>query len=164
MPSSLNKIQLIGNLGRDPEARALSTGTRIVNLNVATTETWKDRNSGERKQATEWHRVTVWEEHTADFCDKYLRKGDRVYIEGKLETRKWQDQSGQDRYSTEIHVRNYGGQVMSLERPAGGGDQSEGGYSGGGGRNQGTGRLRERAQTQDRQPNYADELNDEIPF
>ncbi|MDY0071421.1 MAG: single-stranded DNA-binding protein [Thauera sp.] len=124
--ASLNKVILIGNLGRDPESRTMPSGDQLCNLNIATTEEWKDRNTGERREATEWHRV-VFFGRTAEICAQYLRKGSQVYIEGRLQTRKWQDQSGQDRYSTEIR-----GDVMKML--GGRGEQSGGEQWGGGGR------------------------------
>lgn len=166
--ASLNKATLIGHLGKDPEVRTLNNGNRVASFNIATSETWKDRNTGERKQQTEWHRISVWQEGAVDFCDKYLRKGDMVLIEGKIKTRKWKDQSGNDRYSTEIHVEQFGGQVTSLEKAnRSGGDAEypeEGDYSGGG--NGGTGRLRERAQPQRDEygRSNSEALDDEIPF
>lgn len=168
--ASLNKATIIGHLGKDPEIRSLNNGNRIASFNVATSETWKDRNTGERKQQTEWHRITVWREGDVDFCDKYLRKGDMVYIEGKIKTRKWQDQQGNDRYSTEIHVEQFGCNLTSLEKAnrggGGGGDYADdGGYSNCGG-NSGTGRLRERAQPERDASGRSsrEDLDDEIPF
>lgn len=116
---SLNKCMFIGNLGRDPEVRTFQNGSKVVNLRVACSETWKDKNTGERRERTEWVSVAIFAEHPARYAEQYLRKGSKVYIEGKLETRKWQDQSGQDRYSTEVVVRPYGGEVQGLERPQG---------------------------------------------
>ena len=112
---SLNKVQIIGRVGRDPEARSFGNGGKVVNLRIATTESWKDK-SGERKERTEWHAVAVFAEAAARYADQYLRKGSLVYVEGKLETRKWQDKSGQDRYTTEIAVRPYGGTVQGLDK------------------------------------------------
>lgn len=113
--SSLNKVQIIGNLGRDPETREFSNGGKVCNLRIATSETWKDKASGEKQERTEWHSVAIFNTHIADVAQKFLTKGSKVYIEGKLETRKWQDQSGQDRYSTEITVRPYGGEMKMLD-------------------------------------------------
>lgn len=115
MAGSLNRVMLIGSLGRDPEVRNTNSGTKIVNLSVATSETWKDRTSGERREATEWHRVVIFAEGIADIAERYLRKGSKVYIEGALQTRKWQDQSGQDRYSTEIVLKPYSGKLVMLD-------------------------------------------------
>ena len=123
----LNKVCLLGNMGRDPEIRSTQSGGSVANLSVATSESWKDKNSGERKERTEWHRVVVWGPQ-ADNCGRHLRKGDRVYLEGKLETRKWTDQSGQDRYSTEIVLRGYDSKVIFL-----GGKESHPNQDGAGG-------------------------------
>jgi single-strand DNA-binding protein len=112
---SLNKVQIIGRVGRDPEARSFGNGGKVVNLRIATSESWKDK-SGERKERTEWHAVAVFSEGAARYAEQYLRKGSLVYVEGKLETRKWQDKSGQDRYTTEIVVRPYGGTVQGLDK------------------------------------------------
>jgi single-strand DNA-binding protein len=119
MPS-LNRVEIIGHLGQDPEARSFQNGGKVVNLRIATSESWKDKSSGERKERTEWHSVAIFAEHAAHYAEQYLRKGSLVRIEGKLETRKWQDQEGKDRYSTEIVVRPYGGDVMGLDKPQGG--------------------------------------------
>lgn len=139
MAGSVNKVILIGNLGRDPEVRTFQNGGKVCNLRIATSETWKDRNTGERRERTEWHSVAIFSEPLARIAEQYLRKGSKVYIEGQLETRKWQDQSGQDRYSTEIVLRPYKGELTLLDSRGGGGDgggymadQSGGGYSGGG--------------------------------
>lgn len=115
MAGSLNRVMLIGSLGRDPEVRNANSGTKIVNLSVATSETWKDRTSGERRETTEWHRVVIFSEGIADIAERYLRKGSKVYLEGALQTRKWQDQSGQDRYSTEIVLKPYAGKLVMLD-------------------------------------------------
>ena len=112
--AGLNKVQLIGRLGRDPESRSFQNGGKIVTLRLATSETWRDKQSGERKERTEWHTVTIHNEAVGKIAEQYLRKGSEVYVEGKLETRKWQDQSGQDRYSTEVVIRPYGGEIVLL--------------------------------------------------
>jgi single-strand DNA-binding protein len=130
MAGSVNKVILIGNLGRDPEVRTFQNGGKVCNLRIATSDTWKDRNTGERKERTEWHTVAIFNENLARLAEQYLRKGSKVYIEGKLETRKWQDQSGQDRYSTEIVLRPYAGELTFLDSREGGG--GGGGYGGGG--------------------------------
>ena len=103
MSSSVNKIFLVGNLGVDPEIRTMGSGGEFARLSVATSDTWKDRETGERRENTEWHRVVIWDEHLTDVCKRFLKKGSKVYIEGRIRTRKWQDQNGQDRYTTEIH-------------------------------------------------------------
>jgi single-strand DNA-binding protein len=121
----LNKAQIIGNLGRDPEVKTFQNGGKVCNLRIATSETWKDKNTGEKRERTEWHSVAIFNEALAGVAEKYLKKGSKVYIEGQLETRKWQDQSGQDRYSTEITVRPYRGELVML----GGGAAGSGGGS-----------------------------------
>lgn len=160
---SINRVTVMGNVGKDPEIRSTSGGTRIATLSVATSEIWKDKNSGERKERTEWHRVTVWPDHTVGLIERYVRKGDMILIEGSLETRKWTDQQGQDRYSTEIVVRPFSGGVTLIGRleRAGGGDRlrdrasTDEGYAGGSpGRSNGVAGGRGRN----------DDLDSEIPF
>ncbi|WP_208348412.1 single-stranded DNA-binding protein [Pseudaestuariivita rosea] len=138
MAGSVNKVILIGNLGQDPEVRTFQNGGKVCNLSVATSETWKDRNTGERRERTEWHRVAIFSEPLARVAEQYLKKGSKVYIEGQLETRKWQDQNGQDRYSTEVVLRPYKSELTMLDGRDGGGgggyvsnQQSGGGYGGG---------------------------------
>ncbi|MEL6219546.1 MAG: single-stranded DNA-binding protein [Pseudomonadota bacterium] len=134
MAGSVNKVILIGNLGRDPEVRSFQNGGKVCNLRIATSETWKDRQSGERREKTEWHSVAIFSEPLARVAEQYLRKGSKVYIEGQLETRKWQDQNGQDRYSTEVVLRPYRSELTLLDsRGEGGGGGGFGGGSGGGG-------------------------------
>jgi single-strand DNA-binding protein len=128
MAGSVNKVILVGNLGRDPEVRSFQNGGKVVNLRIATSENWKDRNTGERKERTEWHSVAIFDENLARVAEQYLKKGSTVYIEGQLETRKWQDQSGQDRYSTEVVLRPF---RSSLTMLGGRGDGGGGGGSGG---------------------------------
>lgn len=111
----LNKVQLIGNLGKDPEIRALQSGDKVCNLTIATSESWKDKASGESKEKTEWHRVVVWNQNIVNVCEKYLNKGSRVYIEGQIETRKWTGKDGVDKYSTEINIRNFKGELFMLD-------------------------------------------------
>ncbi|MBX9795548.1 single-stranded DNA-binding protein [Sphingomonas sp.] len=128
MAGSVNKVILVGNLGRDPETKSFQNGGKVVNLRIATSESWKDRNSGERKEKTEWHSVAIFNESLAGVAERYLRKGSKVYIEGQLETRKWQDANGQDRYSTEVVLRPYSGQLTMLDgAPGGGGGGMRGG-------------------------------------
>lgn len=126
MAGSVNKVILVGNLGRDPEVRTFQNGGKVCNLRIATSENWKDRNTGERKERTEWHSVAIFSEPLARIAEQYLKKGSKVYIEGQLETRKWQDQSGQDRYTTEIVLRPYRGELTLLD------GRSDGGSGGGG--------------------------------
>jgi single-strand DNA-binding protein len=115
--SSVNKVILVGNLGRDPEVRTFQNGGKVVNLRLATSETWKDKQTGEKRERTEWHSVAIFNEGVGRVAEQYLRKGSKVYIEGQLETRKWQDQSGQDRYSTEVTIRPFKGELTMLDGP-----------------------------------------------
>ncbi len=162
MAGSVNKVILVGNLGNDPEVRSFQNGGKVCNLSVATSENWKDRNTGERREKTEWHRVAIFSEGLVRVAEQYLRKGSKVYLEGQLETRKWQDQSGQDRYSTEVVLRGYNSNLTMLD---GRGDSGGGGaymsdQSGGGG---GYGNQ---SQSQN-QGGYApapSDMDDEIPF
>ena len=131
MAGSVNKVIIIGNLGRDPEVRTFQNGGKVCNLRIATSETWKDKSSGERRERTEWHSVAIFSEPLARVAEQYLKKGSKVYIEGQLETRKWQDQSGQDRYSTEVVLRPYTSTLTMLDgRGEGGGQGGGGGYGG----------------------------------
>jgi len=136
MAGSVNKVILIGNLGKDPEIRTLQSGTKVANFTVATSETWNDKASGERKEKTEWHRVVIYNERLADVAERFLRKGRKVYLEGALETRKYTDQSGQEKYTTEVVLKNFRGKLTLLDSARG----EEGGESAGGG-----GGYRERA-------------------
>ncbi|MGI1661790.1 single-stranded DNA-binding protein [Palleronia sp. KMU-117] len=126
MAGSVNKVILVGNLGRDPEVRTFQNGGKVCNLRIATSENWKDRSTGERRERTEWHSVAIFSEPLARIAEQYLKKGSKVYIEGQLETRKWQDQSGQDRYTTEVVLRPYRGELTLLD------GRGEGGGGGGG--------------------------------
>ncbi len=117
MSGSLNKVMLIGNLGRDPEVRSFPNGGQVCNLRIATTDTWRDRESGERRERTEWHSVAIFSERLVQICEQFLRKGSKVYVEGQLQTRKWQDPAtGNDRYSTEVVIRGFGGSITFLDR------------------------------------------------
>ena len=171
MAGSVNKVILIGNLGRDPEVRSFQNGGKVCNLRIATSENWKDKNTGERREKTEWHSVAIFQEGLVRIAEQYLRKGSKVYIEGQLQTRKWQDQSGQDKYSTEVVLQGYGGTLTMLDgrdgggvgAPSGGGsgydNRQDGGYDSGydsgygGGPAQGGGT-----------PTPSRDLDDEIPF
>ena len=160
MAGSVNKVILIGNLGADPEVKSFQNGGRIANLRIATSEQWKDKNTGERKERTEWHSVVLNSDGLVGVAERYLRKGSKVYIEGQLRTRKWQDQSGNDRYTTEISVGGMGGVLTMLDgAPGGGGGQGGGGDFGGGQRSGGS-------SFGGGQPagGYADDLDDDIPF
>ncbi len=166
MAGSVNKVIIIGNLGRDPEVRTFPNGGKVCNLRVATTDTWRDKNSGERKERTEWHSVAIFNEGLVRVAEQYLRKGSKVYIEGSLQTRKWQDQSGNDRYSTEVVLQGFGSTLVMLDgRGEGGGgnqggsyggDQSSGGYGGGGQSSGGSGGYGG--------PSAGNDMDDEIPF
>ncbi|MHA6768764.1 single-stranded DNA-binding protein [Sphingobium ummariense] len=136
MAGSVNKVILVGNLGADPEVKSFQNGGKVCNIRIATSETWKDRNSGERKERTEWHSVAIFSEGLAGVAERYLRKGSKVYVEGQLRTRKWQDQSGNDRYTTEVVLQGPGAVLTMLDGAPGAGGQG-GGFGGGGGRSQG---------------------------
>ena len=173
MAGSVNKVILVGNLGRDPESRSFQNGGKVVELRIATSEQWKDRNSGERKERTEWHTVKVFSEGLANVAERYLRKGSKVYIEGALQTRKWQDQDGKDRYSTEIVLQGFNSVLTMLDGAPGGGGGAGGGgggfssgrdefadapsgggsaFGGGGGGSAGT------------RGGFSDDLDDDVPF
>jgi single-strand DNA-binding protein len=177
MAGSVNKVIIIGNLGRDPEVRSFPNGGKVCNLRIATSETWRDKATGERKERTEWHSVAIFNEGLVRIAEQYLRKGSTVYIEGQLETRKWQDQSGADRYTTEVVLRNYGGQMTLLggrgdnagaggnfggdqggygndQRGGGSNDSRGGGYDSGRGGSGGYGGA----------PAGPSDMDDEIPF
>jgi single-strand DNA-binding protein len=162
MAGSLNKVTLIGNLGKDPEVRRLPSGEPVVNLRIATSESWRDKQTGERKEKTEWHAVVIFNEQIAKVAEQYLKKGMKVYVEGALQTRKWQDQSGQDKYTTEIVLQKFRGELQMLDSKGGGSsdfggrdeyDQSERSFTGGG----------KRAMSGPKEKFSAD-LDDEIPF
>jgi|TARA_B100000678_G_scaffold186357_1_gene155783 single-strand DNA-binding protein len=139
MAGSVNKVILIGNLGADPEVRQFQNGGQVCNLRIATSDTWKDKNTGERRERTEWHQVAIFSDGLVRVAQNYLKKGSKVYIEGKLQTRKWQDQSGNDRYSTEVVLQGFDGTLVMLDSAGGGqgggggGRMGGGGYGGGGG-------------------------------
>lgn len=126
MAGSVNKVILIGNLGRDPEIRSMQSGDKVCNLSVATSENWRDKSTGERREKTEWHRVVIFDPRLVDIAEKYLRKGSKVYVEGQLQTRKWTDQSGQEKYSTEVVLQRFRGELTMLDTRGGG---EGGGYS-----------------------------------
>jgi single-strand DNA-binding protein len=125
MAGSINKVILVGNLGRDPEVRHTQDGNKVVNLSVATSERWRDRNTGEQRERTEWHRVVIFNDRLADVAEQYLRKGSKVYLEGQLQTRKWTDQSGQEKYTTEIVLQRYRGELQMLDTRGGGGSSGD---------------------------------------
>jgi single-strand DNA-binding protein len=162
MAGSVNKVILVGNLGRDPEVRSMQDGRSMVNMSVATSDTWRDRQSGERKERTEWHRVVIFNEKLAEVAQKYVRKGSKVYVEGQLSTRKWTDQSGQERYTTEVVIPRFGGALTMLDGRGGGGEAGAGAGAGmdddmgGGAPPSGGGRPAARGGKA--------ELDDDIPF
>lgn len=168
MAGSLNKVMLIGNLGQDPEVKSFQNGGKVCNLRIATSEQWKDKNTGERQERTEWHSVAIFSEGLISVAERFLRKGSKVYVEGQLQTRKWQDQSGNDRYSTEIVLRGFNGTLTMLDGAGGG----QGGGGGGGGRssgggsdwNQGGGGAGSSGGSSGGGSNFADDLDDDIPF
>ena len=152
MAGSVNKVIILGNLGRDPEVRTFQNGGKVCNLRIATSETWKDKSTGERKERTEWHSVAIMSDPIVRIAEQYLRKGSKVYIEGQLETRKWQDQSGQDRYTTEIVLRPYSGELTLLDgRQDDSGSKYDAGDSGG-------------YSPQGNDGGYSRDMDDEIPF
>jgi single-strand DNA-binding protein len=176
MAGSVNKVILVGNLGADPEIRRTQDGRPIVNLRLATSETWRDRNTGERRERTEWHRVVIFSEGLAKVAEQYLKKGSKIYIEGQLQTRKWQDQQGQDRWSTEVVLQGYNAQLTMLDKAAGGGMSVGGDFADDGGASDygsyssfGGGGSRPSTPAPARQPAIAgggprDDMNDEVPF
>lgn len=176
MAGSVNKVILIGNLGADPEVKSFQNGGRLANLRIATSESWKDRTTGERKERTEWHTVVLNSDGLVGVAERYLRKGSKVYIEGQLRTRKWQDQSGNDRYSTEVSVGGVGGVLTMLDGPqgAGGGGGAGGGMGGGqrsGGGDFGGGRGApapsggsDWGRTGGSAGGFAEDMDDDIPF
>lgn len=185
MAGSVNKVILVGNLGRDPESRSFQNGGKVVNLRIATSESWKDRNTGERKEKTEWHSVAIFNEGLANVAERFLRKGSKVYIEGQLQTRKWQDQQGQDRYSTEIVLQGFNSVLTMLDGPGGnaggggggsrddfgggddfvgGGGGGFGGGRGGGGGGGGRGGASSGGGFGQSRGGFADDLDDDVPF
>ena len=186
MAGSVNKVIIVGNLGRDPESKTFQNGGKVVNLRIATSESWKDKNSGERKEKTEWHSVAIFNEGLANVAERYLRKGSKVYIEGALQTRKWQDKDGQDKYSTEIVLQGFNSVLTMLDgapgagggAPGGGGgsrggdDWSSGGSGSGGGGGYGGGSGGSRAPAGGggggggfgQGGGFADDLDDDVPF
>lgn len=172
MAGSVNKVILIGNLGADPEVRSFQNGGKVCNLRIATSESWKDRNSGERQERTEWHSVAIFSEGLAGVAERFLRKGSKVYIEGQLRTRKWQDQSGNDRYSTEVVLQGPGAVLTMLDGAPGqggggaGGGQRSGGadWGAGGGGSSGGGDFGGGSSGGGSRGGFADDLDDDIPF
>lgn len=179
MAGSVNKVIIVGNLGRDPEVRSFPNGGKVVNLNIATSETWRDKASGERKERTEWHRVAIFNEALGKIAEQYLKKGSTVYLEGQLETRKWQDQSGAERYTTEVVLRQFRGELTLLGGRDGGGsgggsgggyddrggpDEYQGGGGGGGGYGGGSSRGGSSGGSSGGGGGGRSDMDDEIPF
>jgi len=178
MAGSVNKVILVGNLGRDPESRSFQNGGKVVNLRIATSDTWKDKNTGERKEKTEWHSVAIFNEGLANVAERYLRKGSKVYIEGALQTRKWQDAQGQDKYSTEIVLQGFNSVLTMLDGAPGGGSGGGGGGGyqrddfggnddfGGGSSSFGGGASRggSAPASGGGRSSFADDLDDDVPF
>lgn len=182
MAGSVNKVIIVGNLGRDPESKSFQNGGKVVNLRIATSDSWKDKNTGERKEATEWHSVAIFNEGLANVAERYLRKGSKVYIEGALKTRKWQDAQGQDKYSTEIVLQGFNSVLTMLDGPNGGGGGAGGGASGsggtrdefgggndfgggsGGGYGGGRGGASSGGAPGGGRQSFADDLDDDVPF
>jgi len=148
MSGSVNKVILVGNLGRDPESKAFSNGGKVVNLRIATSESWKDKQSGERKEKTEWHSIAIFNDGLATVAEKYLRKGSKVYIEGALQTRKWQDQAGADKYSTEIVLQGFNSVLVMLDGPNGAKSET----------------ATSHAARSSATPSRVDDLDDDVPF
>jgi single-strand DNA-binding protein len=168
MAGSVNKVILVGNLGADPEVRRLNSGDPVVNLRIATSESWRDKNSGDRKEKTEWHNVVIFNDNLAKVAEQYLKKGMKVYIEGQLQTRKWQDQSGQDRYTTEVVLQKFRGELQMLDTRGQGGD-AQVGFSGGNSRGSDFGQSGPNDAARNGAGNgnrgsFSRELDDEIPF
>jgi len=166
MAGSVNKVILVGNLGADPEIRRTQDGRPVANLRLATTETWRDKSSGERREKTEWHNVVIFNEGLCKIAEQYLKKGSKIYVEGQLQTRKWQDKEGQDRYTTEVVLQNYNGQLTMLDGRSGGGmgaglrdnpqDDYDGGYD--------SPQPRRASSAGKSTPSFEKDLDDEIPF
>ena len=168
MAGSVNKVILIGNLGADPEVRRLNSGSPVVSFRLATTESWRDKNSGERQERTEWHNVVIFNENLTKVAEQYLRKGSKVYVEGQLQTRKWQDQSGQDRYTTEVVLQRFRGELTMLDgrgqAQAGESGEPPGEFGRSGAMDRGGGGEGARPGAQPARGSYAADLDDDIPF
>ncbi|EJF79550.1 single-strand binding protein [Bartonella sp. DB5-6] len=172
MAGSLNKVILIGNLGADPEIRRLNSGDQVANLRIATSESWRDRNTNERKERTEWHSIVIFNENLVKVVEQYLKKGSKIYIEGQLQTRKWQDQNGNDRYTTEVVLQKYRGELQMLDgRGAAGGEQMQGvnqtsgGYTSGGFGDSGSNKRNAFDQSNSQLgESFSHKLDDDVPF
>ncbi len=171
MAGSVNKVILVGNLGKDPESRSFANGGKVVSFSVATSENWKDKSSGDRKEKTEWHNVSIFSEGLARVAEQYLKKGSKVYLEGQLETRKWQDQSGNDRYTTDVVLRNFNSAMVLLDgRAEGGGSRGGGGGGGGDYQDSGSGGGSSfggggsKPQSRPQPAAFDTDLDDDVPF
>ena len=165
MAGSVNKVILVGNLGRDPEIRSMNSGDRVCNLSLATSESWNDKNSGERQERTEWHRVVIFDQKLIEVCEKYVKKGSKLYIEGQLQTRKWTDQSGVEKYSTEVVLQRFRGQLTMLDsRGGGGGYDAEQGAGQGGDPDYGQATMAAAGVSGGVSGGGGSDLDDEIPF
>ena len=172
MAGSVNKVILVGNLGKDPETRTFANGGKVVSFSLATSENWKDKGSGERKEKTEWHNISIFSEGLAGVAERFLRKGSKVYLEGQLETRKWQDQSGNDRYTTDIVLRNFNSSMVLLDsRESGGGGGGGGGNFAGGGAEYSSGGSGgsfagggSKPQSRPQPAAFDTDLDDDVPF
>ncbi|MBF0871838.1 single-stranded DNA-binding protein [Gluconobacter japonicus] len=164
MAGSVNKVILVGNLGKDPEVRHTQSGSKVVSFTLATSDTWNDRQSGERRERTEWHRVVIFNDRLGDVAERFLRKGRKVYLEGELRTRKWTDQGGQEHYTTEVVIDRFRGELVLIDSNRGNGDEGEGGFAGGssGGRSGGSSGNGNRNAGWDAPG--GNDLDDEIPF
>jgi len=164
MAGSVNKVILVGNLGKDPEVRTTNDGTKVVQLSLATSESWRDKASGERRERTEWHRVVIFNENLATVAERFLKKGAKVYVEGAIQTRKWTDNTGQERYTTEIVLQRYRGELTMLDGRQGGGGGGEGDYDEGGGGGYGGGGGSSRPAAPAARGAPSQDLDDDIPF
>ncbi|WP_417488236.1 single-stranded DNA-binding protein [Maricaulis sp.] len=165
MAGSVNKVILVGNLGRDPEIRRMNNGDPVVNLSVATSESWRDKSSGERREKTEWHRVVIFNDNLAKVAENYLKKGSKVYVEGQLQTRKWTDQNGQEKYSTEVVLQRFRGELTMLDGRNEGGSGGGGGFGGGGQNEMGGGSGGGQRSMDGPKEDFRNaDLDDEIPF
>ena len=164
MAGSVNKVILVGNLGKDPEVRSLNSGEKVCTLRIATSENWRDKATGEKREKTEWHQVVIYNDNLAKVAEQYLRKGSKVYVEGQLQTRKWQDQSGQERYTTEVVLQRYRGELTMLEGRGGGGDDMGGYQDRGDFGGQSFGGGAKKRVSDGPKESFNQDLEDEIPF
>ena len=166
MAGSLNKVMLIGNLGNDPEIRSMNNGGKVCTLSIATSESWKDKNTGEKREKTEWHRVVVFGDGLVRVCENYLKKGSKIFVEGSLQTRKWQDRDGNDKYTTEVVLQGFGGTLTMLDSKGsgggGGGYNQDPGYGGGSGGSSGGGGSRQASAQEGPKEDF--DMDDDIPF